>query len=215
MEHSSPLAAAIARAEQIGATHLLPLLRAARAGTPPPDRAGRVGHPMTALDGCMISAMAAAADLAAAIDAGAEELEEKGAALADAFAGTDEDGGVRIAEAIGAGLESVARITGDWRGWATGWHYLPSPGRRAAAADLAQRLDAWSAQRRPQPDTPRKRLARLALALLREGVAGRAALASLDRANATFDEPLTPETIGAVLLWAARAAKEGRPNAAR
>ena len=32
MEHSSPLADAIARAEQIGAAHLLPLLRAARAG---------------------------------------------------------------------------------------------------------------------------------------------------------------------------------------
>jgi len=165
---------------------------------------------MTALDDVRISALTVAADLAAGIDAGAEGLEEKGAALAGAFADTDEDAGVRI----GAGLESAARISGDWRPWAAAWHFLPSPGRRAAAAELAQRLDAWCVQRRPQPHTPRQRLARLALALLREGVAGRAALARLDEANATLDEPLTAEAVGQVLVWAGRVANEDRANAA-
>jgi len=169
---------------------------------------------MTALDDCMISAMAAAADLAAGIDAGAEALEEKGAALAAAFGGTDEDAGVRIGEAIGAGLESAARISGDWRPWATAWHFLPLPGRRAAAAELAQRLDAWTVQRRPQPHTPRQRLARLALALLREGVGGRAALASLDRANETLDQPLPAEAVGEVLVRAGRIANERRAHVA-
>jgi len=169
---------------------------------------------MTARDACLVSAMAAAADLAAGIDADAEVLEEKGAALAAAFSDTDEDAGVRIAEAIGAGLESAARISGDWHPWATAWHFLPSPGRRAAAAELAQRLDAWCVQRRSPPPTPRQRLARMALALLREGVAGRAALLKLDQANATLDQPLPAEAVGAVLIWAGRVANEDRANAA-
>ena len=159
-------------------------------------------------------AATAAANLAASIDARPDVLHASQEALQAAFHGIEEAEGVRIAKAIGAGLEAVAEITGDRRAWAMAWHYMPSPGRRAAAADFAARLDAWSVQNQPKPDTPRRKLAKFALKLLRAGTTGRELLRRLDEANATMTEPVSAEMVGEIAVWASRAVTEGRRHAA-
>lgn len=168
----------------------------------------------TIMDDYTIRAAAAAANLAASIDADPDVLHASQDALQAAFGGIEEAEGVRIAKAIGAGLEAVAQITGDYRAWAMAWHYMPSPGRRAAAAEFGARLDAWSVQRQPKPDTPRRRLAKFALKLLRAGTTGRELLRRLNEANATLEDPIPAEVVGEIAVWAARTVMEGRRNAA-
>lgn len=162
----------------------------------------------------VLRAANAAADMAANIDSHPDVLRAAQEALRAAFDGLAEDEGIRIAKAVGEGLEAAARVTGDYRAWARAWHYMPSPGRRAAVAEFAARLDAWCVQNRRKPDTPRQRLAKLALALLRTGTTGPELLRRLDAANATFDEPLPSQTVGEVAIWAAAAVAEGHRHAA-
>ncbi len=169
---------------------------------------------MTSGIDAVLRAANAAADMAANIDSRPDVLRASQEALQAAFDGVAEDEGVRIAKAVGDGLEAAAKVTGDYRAWARAWHYMPSPGRRAAVAEFAARLDAWCIQNRPKPDTPRRRLAKLALTLLRAGTTGRALLRRLDAANATFEEPLPAEAIGEVAVWAAATVAEGHRHAA-
>ena len=169
---------------------------------------------MSPLDDCTIRAASAAADMAASIDAHPDVLRASCEALQAAFHGIEEAEGVRIAKAVGAGLEAVAEITGDYRAWAKAWHYMPSPGRQAAVAEFAARLDAWSVQNQPKPDTPRRKLAKFAMKLLRAGTTGRELLRRLDEANATMEEPIPAEIVGEIAVWATRTVMEGRRNAA-
>lgn len=169
---------------------------------------------MNAYIDVVLRAANAAADLAASIDSHPDVLRAAQEALQAAFEGIPEDEGIRIAKAVGAGLEAAAKVTGDYRAWARAWHYMPSPGRRAAVAEFTARLDAWCVDNRPKPDTPRRRLAKLALALLRTGTTGRELLRRLDAANATFDEPLPAAAVGEVAVWAAAAVAEGHRHAA-
>lgn len=162
----------------------------------------------------LLRAATAAADMAASIDAHPDVLRATEEALQAAFEGIPEPEGVNIAKAIGEALEAVSQVTGDYRAWARAWHFMPSPGRRAVAAEFAARLDAWTVQHRPKPETPRRRLAKLALTLLRSGTTGRALLHRLDHANATLMEPLSTEAVGEVAVWAARTVTEGHRHAA-
>ncbi len=141
----------------------------------------------------------------------AAAFAEDGGELARAFHGLSDEGADALGRELLAGLELAAELTSDRRAWAFACNRIPWSHWRSAAAELAQRIDAWvvPTQRRRR-GTPRSRLASLALRLLRAGTGGRELLRQLDVANATLDPPLRPDDVGAVAVWAAGAVRGHR-----
>jgi hypothetical protein len=135
--------------------------------------------------------------LAAAFDRDAAQLSR-------AFRDMSVDGADALGLELLVGLEEAARLSDDWRAWAFACNRIPWSHLRAAAAELGERIDAWAAPaNRRRRSTPRRRLAGLALRLLRGGIGGRDLLRQLDAANATFDPPLAADAVGEVAAWAA------------
>lgn len=88
----------------------------------------------------------------------------------------------------------------------------------AANAEFSARIEAsrrahLATRRAAPPDTPRRRLSRLAVRLLRSGCSGRELLAELDAANAALPAPLDADAVGSVALWASGAVRETRHGA--
>lgn len=102
------------------------------------------------------------------------------------------------------------RMAEQWAAWAEALWTEPSEFRSAAGAELWRRLGAWVVPPAPRRETPRRRLARLAVRLLRAGCSGRELLRQLDKAAATLPEPIAAEDVGSVALWAAQAVRETR-----
>ena len=146
----------------------------------------------------------------AALDAAFKEDDD---ALHDAFVGLPQGTADALVTRVSADLASAARVSGDYVPWAFAVNRLPWPHMRLPVAEFAQRIDAWTVQERPRPDTPRRRVARLAMRLLRAGVGGRELLRQLDAANSSLDTPLAADVVGDVATWAANAVKAG-PHAA-
>jgi hypothetical protein len=134
-----------------------------------------------------------------------------GSEIARSFRGLSDDGADVLGRDLLDGLDAAARQTGDWLGWAFAANRIPWSHIRQAAAELQHRVDAWTvpAGRRRVP-SPRRRLAGLALRLLRGGAGGRELLHHLALANATLDPPLPPDAVDSVALWAAAAVKGAR-----
>ncbi|MCC6718240.1 MAG: hypothetical protein IT555_10175 [Acetobacteraceae bacterium] len=136
----------------------------------------------------------------AALDAAVEGDADR---LAAAFAGVTGEVADKLGRHLVNGLALVARVTGDWKPYGFAVNRVPWSYQRPAAVDLQQRVDAWTVAKRPQPDSPRRRLARLAMKLIRAGTPGRDVLRQLDQANATMPAPIAAETVGELARWAA------------
>lgn len=135
----------------------------------------------------------------------------EGGSLEEGFVGLSAPLCDRLARAISDKLAQHAAVTRDWSWWAEAQWHLRLPALREAAQPFRERLDAIArATRRDRaPDPRRRELARAALRLLRAGASGRELLARLDDLNCALPEPLPPDAIGTVALWAAKTVREG------
>ena len=134
-------------------------------------------------------------------------------AIEAGFRGLPEAQALDLAREITRRLEQHAVASGDWTTWAKALHVLPRPGQREAAQWFVSRLDAWTPPPPPRPvDDRRRRLARLAVRLVKSRMPSVQVIAKLNEANATLPEPLDGDTVYSIALWAASAA--GVKNAA-
>ena len=124
--------------------------------------------------------------------------------LAAAFAGLSGEVADKLGKHLTKGLGTAAGITGDWSAYGFAVNRVPWSHIREPARELQQRIDAWTVAAPRRVDSPRRRLARLAVKLIRAGTPGRDVLRQLDAANATLSEPIAAEAVGAVAVWAAR-----------
>ena len=134
-------------------------------------------------------------------------------AIETGFAGLSEPLALELAAEITRRLEQHAQASGDWQPWAEAQHHLPRPGWREAGQLLGQHLDAWTAPKPARPtDDRRRRLARLAVQLVKARVPSLQVIARLDEANAVLSDPIPGDSVHEIALWAAGAA--GGKNAA-
>lgn len=115
-----------------------------------------------------------------------------------------------MARAVSAKLQEHAAITGDWTLAAEAAWHLRARHWRDAGAELAAHVDAWRAPPGRPADDRRRRLARLAVRLVKAGSPSLDIIRRLSEANATLEAPLDEQALASVAVWAAKAAGEKR-----
>lgn len=159
-------------------------------------RAGILGAPSATVPMLPATRVRYADALDAAFSADADRL-------AAAFAGLSGEVADKLGKHLAKGLETAAGITGDWSAYGFAVNRVPWSYIREPARELQQRIDAWTVAPPRRVDSPRRRLARLAVKLIRAGTPSRDVLRQLDQANATMEAPIAAEVVGDVARWAA------------